>query len=232
MSMPTIPEEPHRPSKEQVIQDLLKSVALEENALAHLMNVEAEKLRRLLEASATLSLTQQSTVLGQHAEQTIKLMDMIIMKEWLLLRKICHTLEYNGTTASGGTSSGSSSGSFVDPGLGGSSRSFSDPISGSSGSSNSPSSSSGSSSSSNSPSSSSSSSNSPSGSSSSSSSGSLIDPASSLGDPSAADPSSGNWWKEESKRHRGSGWGSGPVVGFDHDKEDEHYDGDLEDEEE
>ena len=220
--MPTIPEEPHRPSKEQVIQDLLKSVALEENALAHLMNVEAEKLRRLLEASATLSLTQQSTVLGQHAEQTIKLMDMIIMKEWLLLRKICHTLEYNGTTASGGTSSGSSSGSFVDPGLGGSSRSFSDPISSSSGSSNSPSSSSGSSSSS----------NSPSGSSSSSSSGSLIDPASSLGDPSAADPSSGNWWKEESKRHRGSGWGSGTVVGFDHDKEDEHYDGDLEDEEE
>lgn len=98
MSMPTIPEEPHRPNREQVVNDLLKSVAMEENALAHLMNTEAEKLRSLMGASATLPVVERSNLLCRHAAQTIQLMDMIIMKEWLLLRKIDHTLEYSCAT--------------------------------------------------------------------------------------------------------------------------------------
>ncbi len=43
MSMPQIPEEKFRPSLEEVVIDLLASIALEETALSHLIHAEAEK---------------------------------------------------------------------------------------------------------------------------------------------------------------------------------------------
>lgn len=36
MSMPTIPRDRHRPTKCEVVIDLLKSIAMEETALGHL----------------------------------------------------------------------------------------------------------------------------------------------------------------------------------------------------
>lgn len=94
MSMPRIPEEPFRPDEKQVVIDLLKSVALEETAIAHLMNAEAEKLKILLAQSAFSSFHNRQRVLTQLGKQTLQMLDMIIMKEWLLLRKIEHTLDY------------------------------------------------------------------------------------------------------------------------------------------
>lgn len=94
MSMPRIPEEPFRPDQKQVVVDLLKSVALEETAIAHLMNAEAEKLKLLLAQSACVSFHNRQKILAQVGKQTLQLLDMIIMKEWLLLRKIEHTLDY------------------------------------------------------------------------------------------------------------------------------------------
>ena len=47
MSMPQIPEESFRPTKEEVVIDLLKSIAMEENAIAHLLHAEAEKIQAL-----------------------------------------------------------------------------------------------------------------------------------------------------------------------------------------
>lgn len=94
MSMPRIPEEPFRPDEKQVVVDLLKSVALEETAIAHLMNAEAEKLKVLLAQSAFSSFHNRQKILTQMGKQTLQMLDMIIMKEWLLLRQIEHTLDY------------------------------------------------------------------------------------------------------------------------------------------
>ncbi len=43
MGMPEIPPQHHRPDLYHTIIDLLESIALEETALSHLLNAEAEK---------------------------------------------------------------------------------------------------------------------------------------------------------------------------------------------
>jgi ADP-dependent phosphofructokinase/glucokinase len=43
MSMPQIPEEKYRPDVCEVLIDILKSIALEETALANILNAEGRK---------------------------------------------------------------------------------------------------------------------------------------------------------------------------------------------
>lgn len=92
--MPTIPEELHRPSLEQVVVDLLKSIALEETALAHLLNAEAEQMLAFVRECRDAGSTRAGCELLEQAKsQSVMLLDAIVMKEWLLLRKLEHTLE-------------------------------------------------------------------------------------------------------------------------------------------
>lgn len=54
MSAPTITT-PQKPlSKEQVISDIIESIALEETALAHIINAQAEKIQRAIECEGDL----------------------------------------------------------------------------------------------------------------------------------------------------------------------------------
>lgn len=88
MSMPTIPEERHRPTKREVVIDLLKSIAMEETALAHLINAEAEKIQAFVGEGRNFPLCPRPREVIEFNAQVFKLMDVIVMKEWLLLRKL------------------------------------------------------------------------------------------------------------------------------------------------
>ncbi|MFS0559031.1 hypothetical protein [Brevibacillus sp. 179-C9.3 HS] len=88
MSIPHIPESIHRPSMNEVIIDLLESIALEEIALSHLINAEAEKLQAFVGKHLDFPTCPSNEEILKMNHQTSKLMDVIVMKEWLLLRKL------------------------------------------------------------------------------------------------------------------------------------------------
>lgn len=93
MSMPQIPEEKYRPSLEETVIDLLESIALEEIAISHLINAEAEKNQAII-----CKLFNDDSYSGLHelvkcGENTCKIIDSVIIKEWLLLKKMETTLK-------------------------------------------------------------------------------------------------------------------------------------------
>lgn len=93
MSMPQIPEGKYRPSLEETVIDLLESIALEEIAISHLMNAEAEKIQALV--SKLCHDNRHSFVNDIIAcnKGTCKIVDTVIIKEWLLLKKLETILE-------------------------------------------------------------------------------------------------------------------------------------------
>jgi len=93
MSMPQIPEEKFRPSKNEVIIDLLKSIAMEETAIAHLLHAEAEKIQALVGHQHRKHLEPSLADIIKMSDQVSKLLDVIVMKEWLLLRKLVNVME-------------------------------------------------------------------------------------------------------------------------------------------
>lgn len=85
MGMPEIPDGKNRPNIDEVIIDLLESIALEEMAISHILNAEGEKLQALVSSYKN----NQTNLCGLYKmsntlNQTIS--DLII-KEWLLLSK-------------------------------------------------------------------------------------------------------------------------------------------------
>ncbi len=86
MSMPQIPEERHRPSLKETVIDLLESIALEEIALSHLVNAEAEKIQTVLKKDPCEKFLLQVN----HSVKSV--MDTVVMKEWLLLKKLDEVL--------------------------------------------------------------------------------------------------------------------------------------------
>ncbi len=61
---------------------LLNSIAKEEKALGRLLNAQAKQLENINPCSKTTRLT----------ESTTQLVETVLMKEWLLLRKLEHVL--------------------------------------------------------------------------------------------------------------------------------------------
>ncbi len=97
MSMPNIPNELHRPSKEEVVIDLLKSIAMEETALSQLINAEAEKIQAFVGKDLDFPGCPSNEFILKFSGQVFKLLDVIVMKEWLLLRKLENVMEFNET---------------------------------------------------------------------------------------------------------------------------------------
>ncbi|MCS7460413.1 hypothetical protein N0M98_09690 [Paenibacillus doosanensis] len=95
MSMPKIPEEPYRPTKEEVVIDLLKSIAMEETAISHLLNAEAEKIQAFVGKCLDFPTSPTTREIIKFEGQVFKLVDIIVMKEWLLLRKLENVIEFD-----------------------------------------------------------------------------------------------------------------------------------------
>jgi hypothetical protein len=93
MSMPEIPEEKHRPSRREVIIDLLESIALEEMALAHLLNAEAEKMQAFVGEHIQFPTHPNTCDIIRFNQSATQFVRTIVMKEWLLLNKLESVLE-------------------------------------------------------------------------------------------------------------------------------------------
>ncbi|WP_273127134.1 hypothetical protein [Bacillus weihaiensis] len=96
MSMPNIPEGKFRPSMKETIIDLLESIALEEIALSHLLNAEAEKIQALVGKDLDFPSCPSNEEIFKFNHQTSKFLEVIVMKEWLLLRKLDDVIFLNG----------------------------------------------------------------------------------------------------------------------------------------
>ncbi len=84
MGVPTIPSLPSIP-KANVISSLLATVAIEEAALAHLVNAEAEKVQRLAATMPTPSTFEQA---AEMQKIVLAVMNAVALKELLLGEKI------------------------------------------------------------------------------------------------------------------------------------------------
>lgn len=86
MGMPQIPDGKNRPSYSETIVDLLESIALEEMAIAHILNAEGEKLQAITKRYSCCDLCYHQLEDGFNSSQDV--INSLIMKEWLLLSKM------------------------------------------------------------------------------------------------------------------------------------------------
>ena len=86
MSKPKIPDV----NQKQALTDLLESIALEETALAHILNAEGEKIQEINKKFCELT-TKQILELQESVRKTLRLP---IKKEILLQFKLEDVLEY------------------------------------------------------------------------------------------------------------------------------------------
>ena len=86
MGMPQIPDGKNRPTIDQTVIDLLESIALEEMAMAHIMNAEGEKLQEIIKRYNCRDI--YFSQLEDGFKDTQLMMNSIIMKEWLLFNKM------------------------------------------------------------------------------------------------------------------------------------------------
>ena len=85
MSVPEIPDR----TQEEALADLLESIALEETALAHFINAEAEKIQQVAKRT---NITPQEII--EFQKSVSKVMRTAIKKEMLLQFKLEDILEF------------------------------------------------------------------------------------------------------------------------------------------
>ncbi len=91
MGMPQFPERKNRPQVCEIVLELLESVAVEELALAHILNAEGEKLQELVKKYAYSDIC--STQFDKMCKSTYALINSLVIKEWVLLNKVNSALE-------------------------------------------------------------------------------------------------------------------------------------------
>ncbi len=99
MGMPQIPDGTNRPNLSEVVVDILQSVAVEELALAHLLNAEGEKLQEVVHKFSCDEICAK--YLLSNCKCTTNFLNNVIMQEWILLNKIKSTLEVYETMEEG-----------------------------------------------------------------------------------------------------------------------------------
>ncbi len=98
MGMPQIPEGKFRPSWNETVVDLLESIALEEMAIAHMMNAEGEKAQEVVRRYGQGDLCQRE--MHRSCQDAQSMMNSFIMKEWLLFTKLNTVLSMDEERAS------------------------------------------------------------------------------------------------------------------------------------
>lgn len=93
-----IPEERFRPTKEEVTMDLLKSIAMDEMAIANVLSAEAEKIRAFVGKQLDFPTCPSNQEIMKFNTQVFKLVDVVVMEEWLLLRKLENVMELTDTS--------------------------------------------------------------------------------------------------------------------------------------
>lgn len=88
MGMPEIPSGNNRPSLPETVIDLLESIALEEMALAHLINAEAEKLQAFVGEDLNFPTNPSNAEILRMNVSVTRLMETLMFKELFLLRKL------------------------------------------------------------------------------------------------------------------------------------------------
>lgn len=93
MSMPQIPENKHRPNLHDTIIDLLESIALEEMSLSHLLSAEAERIQAFVGKNQDFPTSSSTNEILCFNKTSSNLLDTIVMKEWILYKKLLAALE-------------------------------------------------------------------------------------------------------------------------------------------
>lgn len=91
MGMPQIPEGKYRPTWNETVVDLLESIALEEMAIAHIMNAEGEKVQEVVKRYGGQDIGYGE--LHRSCRDAQSMMNSLIMKEWLLFTKLNTVLD-------------------------------------------------------------------------------------------------------------------------------------------
>ena len=91
MGMPQIPAGTYRPTWNETVVDLLESIALEEMAIAHIMNAEGEKAQEVVRRYAEREIGHRE--LHRSCRDAQSMMNSLIMKEWLLFTKLNTVLD-------------------------------------------------------------------------------------------------------------------------------------------
>ncbi|MFI3206134.1 MAG: hypothetical protein R3Y33_02690 [Clostridia bacterium] len=92
MSMPNIPKEMNRPNNDELIIDLLKSIAMEEVSISHILNAQGEKAQELVKKYSLCDISFREMMEAFSLSNNI--ISSLIMKEWLLFSKLCTVINY------------------------------------------------------------------------------------------------------------------------------------------
>lgn len=88
MGMPEIPRGENRPNQRETLIDLLESIALEEMALAHLMNAEAEKLQAFVGEDLDFPTHPGNDEILRFQVTINRFMETVMFQQMFLLRKL------------------------------------------------------------------------------------------------------------------------------------------------
>ena len=88
MGIPTLPKQRHRPNFDETMIDLMESIAKEELALSHLIASESNKIKAFVGTELDFPTCPTTTEILNFNYSVNKLMDTVLMKEWLLLKKL------------------------------------------------------------------------------------------------------------------------------------------------
>ncbi len=91
MGMPQVPERDHLPSIGETVVQIMESVALEELAMAHIINAEGERMQALVRQMNSSCICCEC--ISDAFKMTNATINSLIMKEWLMLSKINTALE-------------------------------------------------------------------------------------------------------------------------------------------
>jgi hypothetical protein len=92
----------HPRSLDEALTHLVKSIAIEEEALATLMRAEADKTLAFVGKDRELPTNPTNSEFIQFNQTVTKLLDSILMAEWMLMKKIDSVMQFQYLAQSSG----------------------------------------------------------------------------------------------------------------------------------